>query len=334
MLKSEKPDNILQIARYFNEHPRNSVKSLLAFCQLHNILRSYDAVYRALRLMEHERILLNGSILMKNHEGYRNIHYLFQTEDVGGLMNALLQENRNSIEAVYRSRQGKENIVYAKSTRPLDCKGFNLIEEIEWESYHIIFPWDWDGTETFLFRVPEDISLDESSLPRENITAAPNFEITEDMRVLLYWYKVNVRLPDIPIMRETGFDHRKVKTLRKRIFDNSIVHFPIFLFGARHYVCLYFSFFTEYYEFFLRLFARNSVVSYMVKGKNGRTFLFVNTTRPGWVLSAMEAFEETGVIQKTFFCFLQARWDYIIADFKAGKIPGKYFWMFGMPKKK
>jgi len=36
---------------------------------------------------------------------------------------------------------------------------------------------------------------------------------------------------------------------------------------------------------------------------------------------------------KMFFYYLQARWDPIIEDFKLGRIPEKYFWMFGVPKK-
>lgn len=109
MFKSEKPDTFIRIARYFNEHPRDSVKTLLKFCQKQDILRSYDSVYRALRLMEENRILLNGSILVKNHESYKNIHYLIQIEGADEFKRFI--HNKNSIEAVYRSRQG-EKIFY------------------------------------------------------------------------------------------------------------------------------------------------------------------------------------------------------------------------------
>ena len=198
---------------------------------------------------------------------------------------------------------------------------------------NVIFPWKWGNTEEFLCEIP-DITPDESLPPDENLKAHPDFEITKDMEKLLYWYKINVRLPDVPIMKETGFDHRKVKTLRNMLLTNSIVHFPTFLYGARHYVCLYFSFFTKYYDVFLDLFARNSGTSYLITSESGRVFLFVNTTRPGWVLHAMESFENTGIISRMFFCYLQTRWDPLIEEYRSGKIPEKYFWMFGKPKKK
>lgn len=281
--------------------------------------------------MEQEQILLNGCILVKNHKNYRNVHYLIQTDNVVEFMKFVLQ-NEDSIEAVYRSRQGSENLMYVKSTKLMDLKGFNLLEKTEWENFSLIFPWKWDGTQNFLSEVP-DITLEKCPPPQENLTASPDFEITEDINQLLHWYKANVRLPDVPIMKETEFDHRKVKTLRNKIFANSIVHFPVFLYGVRHYVYLYFSFLTKYHEVFMNLFAENSAASYLVRGKDGRIFLFVNTTRPGWVLHAMENFEERGIVSNMFFCYLQARWDPIIKDFKSGKIPEKYFWMFGTPKK-
>lgn len=281
--------------------------------------------------MEKEQILLNGSILLKNHKGYKNIHYLVQTDNVDEFM-TFTQELEESIEVVYRSRQIDENIMYVKAVTSIDFKEFSLLEKIEWESYNIVFPWKWDGTGEFLLDLPED-NPEESPPLQENLNGDSDFRITKDIRQLLYWYKVNLRLPDVPIMKETGFDHRKVKTLRKCILANSIIHFPTFLHGARHYVCLYFSFFTKYYEFFMDFFAKNSGTSYLIGGKNGRTFLFVNTTRPGWVLHAMETFEKRGIILKVFFCYLQERWDLIMEDFKSGKIPEKYFWMFGAPKK-
>lgn len=334
MLKSEKPDNLLQIARYFNEHPRDSVKNLLKFCQSRNILKSYDAIYRALRVMEQNRILSNGNILVRNHKDYRNIHYLVQTEDVDKFMIHVLQKNRNLIEMVYRSRQGKKNTIYVKTTNAMDFKDFNLLEEIEWESYTIILPWKWDKTEKFLFDLPEDIALEESPPPQKNLKANPDFEITEDIKTLLYWYKVNVRLPDVPIMKETGFDHRKVKILREKILNNSIVHFPLFLHGIHHYVPLYFSFYTKRYDFFMKLFARNSATSYLIRGTNGRTFFFVNTVRPSWVLRSMEKFENMGIVKEMLSYYLQDKWEPLTEDFKSGKIPEKYFWMFGTRRRK
>ena len=333
MSKSEKPDNLLQIARYFNEHPRDSVKNLLKFCQLNDILKSNDAVYRALRVMEQERILLNGNIVVKNHEGYKNIHYLIQTDDVDEFMNSVFQENRDSIEAVYRSRQGKEHIIYVKSTTLIDFEEFDLLEELEWESYTVIFPWEWDCTERFLI-TPNVMTPQESPPPQENLTAQPEFKITNDMKTLLYWYKVNVRLPDVPVMKETGFDHRKVKTLRNEILANSIIHFPTFLYGVHNYVPLYFSFSTAYYDFLTKLFARNSAVSFLIKGKKGRSCLFINTVKPAWVLRAMEEFEDTGIVRNMLSYYLQERWKPTLEDFKSGKIPEKYFWMFGTSEKK
>ena len=333
VIKSENLDNLLQIARYFNNHPRDSVKNLLKFCQSYDILRSYDGIYRALRTMEQNKIFLNGCVLVKNHKSYKNIHYLIQTEDTNQFMD-FIHQNKDSIEAVYRSRQGKENIMYVKATNLLDSKGSNVIEKTEWKSYTVIFPWKWDSTEKFLRNIPEDITPEESPPPEENLAANPGFRITEDVKTLLYWYKVNVRLPDVPIMKETGFDHRKVKTLREIIFANSLIYYPVFLHGAHHYVPLYFSFYTKCYDFFIKLLARNSGTSYLIRGKDGRTSLFVNTMRPNWVLRAMERFEDTGITRDMLFYSLQDRWDPLTEDFKLGKILEKYFWMFGVSRKR
>ena len=90
----------------------------------------------------------------------------------------------------------------------------------------------------------------------------------------------------------------------------------------------------HYQCFLVKFFGRNSGTSFLIKGKKDRTFLFINTTTANWVIHAMEYFEEMGIVKNMLFYYLQKRWDPIIEDFEAGKIPEKYFWMFGVPKKK
>jgi hypothetical protein len=245
---------------------------------------------------------------------------------------SIVEENESAIEAVYLSRHGKEGIAYVKSTKLLFLKDFELVEEVEWKNYTVISPWEWDGTDKFLLEVP-DIELEESSSSEENLKSDPGFEMTRDIKTLYYWYKVNVRLPGISLMRETGFNQKKIQTLRDNLFTNSLVYFPTFLLGGKKYDCVYFSFFTKYYTLFVKLFAKNSGTSFLIQGKNGRTVLFVNTTRPSWVLRTMEYFEDMGIIHNMLFYYLQRRWDPIIRDFTLGRIPEKYFWMFSVPKK-
>ena len=332
MKKSEKLSNLSKISQYLNNYPRAPVKDILRYCQTSNILRSNDAVYHALQYMERNRIILNGCILVKNCEDYRNVHCLIHARDKDQFMKSIVEENLEAIEAVYQSRHGKENIAYVKSTKMLFLRDFELVEEVEWKNYTVIFPWKWDGTDNFLLKVP-DMEPEESPSPRENLRSNPDFGMTEDIKTLYYWYKINVRLPGVSIMKETRFNQKKVQKLRDNLFTNSLVYFPTFLLGGTQYDCVYFSFFTKYYSFFVKLFAENSGTSFLIHGKNGRTVLFVNTTRPSWVLRTMEYFEDTGIIHNMLFYYLQRRWDPIIENFKLGRIPEKYFWMFGVPKK-
>jgi len=309
------------------------VINVLKFCRAHNILRSADAVYNALQYMEQNRIIMNPRIFLKNCPDHRNVHCIVKTEDVDAFMDLIVKENRDAIEAVYQSRHGKENAIYVKSTQLLFLRDFEVVEEIEWESHNIIFPWKWNGSETFLSELP-NTKPEESPPPQENLTANPDFEITEDIRTLLYWLKVNVRLRDVFIMKETGFDHRKIRKLRDTILANSVVYFQTFMHEFHNYVSLYFSFFTDHCRFLMEFFSRNSANSFLIRGTNRRAFLFVNTTTPDWVLHAMEHFEKIGIAKDMLFYYLQRRWDPIIEDFILGKIPEKYFWMFGVPRKK
>jgi len=331
--KFDKIFNLLQISQYLNDHPRARVINVLKFCRAHNILRSADAVYNALQYMEQNRIIVNPRIFLKNCPDHRNVHCIVKTEDVDAFMELIVKENRDSIKGVYQSRHGKENAIYVKSTKLLFLRDFEIVEEIEWESHNVIFPWGWNGSETFLSEL-QYTEPEESPPPQENLKANPGFEVAEDMKTLLYWLKVNLRLRDVLNMKETGFDHRKIKTLRDVILANSIVYFPTFIHGSQNYVPLYFSFFTKYYTFFRTLFGRCSGTSFLIKGKNDRTILFVNTTKPYWVFRAIEHFEEVGIVRNMLFYYLQRKWNPILEDFKLGKIPEKYLWMFGVPKKK
>lgn len=306
------------------------MEELLKVCQSQMILKSYDGVYRALKSIEKGNILLNGKILVKNHENYRNIHYLLRPDSVEEVTRTAFQY-RDSIEVMHRSRQGNTPTIYIKAVQPLDFEGVDVLEKMEWESYNVIFPWSWDKTGRFLQEVPQDI--EESPPPPENLSAEPGFKMTEDMRALLSWYRVNVRLPDVPVMKETGFDHRKVKSLREWILKNSVVHFPVFLYGVHNYTPLYFSFSTKCYAFFMKFFAKNSAVSYLIQGE-GRTLLFVNTLRPIWAFRVMEELENTGIVKDMLCYYIQDKWNPLVEDFKSGKIPEKYFWMFGSKRKK
>lgn len=321
----------MKISQFLNNYPQAPVKEILKYCQATSVLGSNDAVYHALQYMEQNRIILNGCVLVKNCKNHRNVHCLVQARDMDQVMKSIVNRNEGEFEAIYQSRHGKENVFYVKSTKLLFLGDFEYIEEVEWKNYIVIFPWEWDGTDRFLLEVP-DIEPKENSSPEENLMSDPDFEMTDDIRTLYYWYKVNVRLPGITVMRETGFNQKKVQKLRDSLLTNSLVYFPTFLLGGNKYDCVYFSFFTKYCTLFVKLFAQNSGTSFLIQGKNGRTVLFVNTTRPSWVLRTMEYFEDTGIIQDMLFYYLQRRWDPIIEDFRLGKIPEKHFWMFGAPK--
>ena len=333
MVESDKIFNLLQISQYLNDHPRDRVKTILRFCRSRDLLKSSDAVYSTLRYMERNRIIMNPRIFLKNCTDHRNVHCIIRTENTDAVTESIIKENRDSINTIYQSRHGKENIMYVKSTKLLFLRNFELVEEIEWESYTIIFPWEWNGSDEILTGLP-DVLPEMSPPPQENLTAHPGFEVTEDTKAVLYWLKVNLRLPDVSVMKETGFNYNKIRTLRNEIMANSVIYVPTFIHEFHNYVSLYFSFFTQYYDFLVKFFGRNSGTSFLIKGKKDRTFLFINTTTANWVIHAMEYFEEMGIVKNMLFYYLQKRWDPIIEDFEAGKIPEKYFWMFGVPKKK
>lgn len=332
-METEKICNMLKISQYLNDRPRATVKNVLKFCRLNNILKSNDAVYNTLQYMERNRIIMNPRIFLKNCTDHRNVHCIIRTEDTDKFMKSIVKENRDSIKAVYQSRHGNENALYVKSTKLLFLRDFEIVEEIEWESHNVIFPWKWNDSDNILSNLP-DTNLEKSLPLKENLTTNPGFEITGDINTLLYWLKINLRLRDVHLMKETGFSHRKIKIVRDAILANSVVYFPIFIHKFHHYVSLYFSFFTDYYTFLMKFFSRNSGTSFLIRGKNNRTFLFINTTMPGWILRAMEYFEDIGIVRTMLFYYLQKKWDPILEDFSLGKIPEKYFWMFGVPRKK
>jgi hypothetical protein len=94
------------------------------------------------------------------------------------------------------------------------------------------------------------------------------------------------------------------------------------------------SFHTEYSEYIKEIFQRLSATCYLL-GNKERTLLFANTILPGLVIQVLEELENRTIIEDLNTEIAVKDWNRIEDEYRLGRIPERFFWMFkGRIKKK
>lgn len=90
---------------------------------------------------------------------------------------------------------------------------------------------------------------------------------------------------------------------------------------------------TDYPEFLAKVLENLSATSYLF-GNQDRTLCFLATTLPRYVMKTLENFEERGMVEDLNVEITAKGWNQIEEEYKQGKIPEKFFWMFKRIKRK
>ncbi len=148
-----------------------------------------------------------------------------------------------------------------------------------------------------------------------------------------YWLCVNYRMSYTDLGRLIQKSPQAAYRRKLIINQSVIIHYPIFIGGLSSYELLFFSFETKFPSFFVEVLSKNTGMSYLIQTSE-RTTLFVNTTTPKVVNSAMSRYEDTGIIRDLRRMYLHNYWDPIVEGYMEGSIPERYFYMFRIGNKK
>jgi hypothetical protein len=157
------------------------------------------------------------------------------------------------------------------------------------------------------------------------------FDWDYDTKQVFWWLSINYRLSLTHIARQLEISRTTVRRKKRLIEEFTYIHYPTYIFSLPNYTGILSSFYTEYLEFIEEIFQNLSATSYLF-GNQKRTFCFINTTRPGHVIGALEAFEKRTIIEDMDIEIAVRNWNRIQDEFVLGRIPERFFWMFKKKK--
>jgi len=125
-----------------------------------------------------------------------------------------------------------------------------------------------------------------------------------------------------------------VRRKKRQIEEYTYIYYPTFIHSRPNYTRIISSFCTDYPEYVKKIFQNLSATCYLF-GNSERTLLFVNTTLPGLAIQVLEELEQRTTIEDMCIEIAVKDWNRIEDEFRMGRIPEKFFWMFkGRIKKK
>jgi len=320
----------LKLGHLLNENPHASVDKIYRMAREKKILGSINTVWYTLEYMEENKIIDNPRVVVRNCTNYTNKHYILKTEDSRDSIMEFIRKYRDHIDMVHSMNAYQGTYLYVKTHGSVSIPDrFEILEECTWVNFVHILP----------------CSISERDLS-DAVKAEPDTEsvlddFTIDTRLewdlktweTFYWLCVNYRMSYTDLGKLLQKSPQAAYRRKLIINEAVIIHYPIFIGGLSSYELLFFSFETRYPTFFVDVFAKNTGMSYLIQTPE-RTTLFVNTTAPKVVNSALSRYEDTGIICNLRRMYLHNYWDPFMEDYVKGSIPERYFYMFKIGNKK
>ena len=180
-------------------------------------------------------------------------------------------------------------------------------------------------------RIP-DSEPDRSQILVDNLNK--KFDWDYDTKQVFWWLSINYRLGLTQIGRQLAVTRTTVRRKKRQIEEYTYIYYPTFIHSRPNYTRIISSFCTDYPEYIKEIFQNLSATCYLFENSE-RTLLFVNTTLPSYSIEVLEELEERAIIEDLNTELAVRGWDRIVEEYRLGRIPEKFFWMFkGRIKKK
>ncbi|KYK29717.1 MAG: hypothetical protein AYK19_19350 [Theionarchaea archaeon DG-70-1] len=320
----------LQLGHLLNRYPYASVDKIYRMTRKGGLIGSINTVWYTLEYMEENKIIDNPRCVIKNCRNYTNMHYILKIEDSKESMSSFITRYKNYIDMVHSMNAYRETYLYVKTHGTLSIPDkFQILEECTWSNFIPIIPHSTaeKGLSDALKAEPEAESV------LDDFTVDEQLEWDNETWETFHWLCVNYRMSYTDLGKLIQKSPQAAYRRKLVINQSVILWYPIFIGGQQSYELLFFSFETKFPSFFAEVLSKNTGVSYLIQTSE-RTTLFVNTTIPKVVNSAMSRYEDTGIIRDLRRMYLHNYWDPIVERYMEGSIPERYFYMFKIGNKK
>lgn len=282
-----------------------------------NILGSKHTFYKTLNYMEARDIIVNPSVIIKNHANYTTRFYFIEVEDGKKALEELIDRYKEYINVVFTFSSLKSSFLYIAAHEKLDVEG-NLMLEDTVAEYSVIFP--CKEHEKNPQRVLPSFVLNLKFTRKERLGW------DEKMWEIYYWLRVNFRLYNSEIGRQVGLDPVTVARRKKKMLPSLYVHYPMYAEGRDNYSMILFILEDiPDLDKLLALLSDLSATSYLIRGSRGTYLCFALTRKVNtFPLKMREVIED----ESLGFIHLSRWWSPILDDYKKGKIEERYFYMF------
>ncbi|KYK30082.1 MAG: hypothetical protein AYK19_18765 [Theionarchaea archaeon DG-70-1] len=327
MTKVHNSDIHLLLSHILNKNPDILLDGILA--QISEI-KSRKVLKDTLFYMEKQQILMNPSLIMYNCENHTNRYLIAEVKNWNDLYRRIICKNYETIEAAYYIRSWKGNrLAFLWYHNTLEKEVQNVVEEGPIEYFRIIHPQSL--TDRALASAWEMEPGKKSYILSEKLDKHLDWDY--DTKQVFRWLNINYRLSLTEIARQIKTSRTTVRRKKEMIREAVHVYYPTFIHKYSSYSFILSSFLTEYPEFLLRVFENLSATSYLF-GNQNRTLCYLATTLPGYLMRTLENLEERGVVEDLNAEITAKGWNQIEEEYKQGKTPEKFFWMFKRIKRK
>ena len=240
----------------------------------------------------------------------------------------IICRNWEAIDAAFYIRSWKKNrLAYIKYHNALEKEVPHVLEQGPIDFMCIIHPQSVTDQD---FKNLE-LEPKKSFIPPD-VMDRP-FDWDYDTKQVFWWLSINYRLSLTHIGRQLEVTRTTVKRKKQLIKEFTHIHYPTFICSRPNYTGILSSFYTDYPEYLKKIFQHLSATCYLF-GNRERTLCFINTTHPSHVNNVFEELEQKTIIEDLNTEVTVRGWNRIDDEYRMGKIPEKFFWMFKRKKRK
>lgn len=314
----------LLISHSLNRNPDIMEKQILSEIPT---IKSRRTLKDTLIFMEDSQIITNPHLYIRNCNRYSNHYLIAEVANWKDLYTKIICKNYEEIDAATYIRSWKKNrLAYVKYHNTLRRKVRNVIEQGSLDYFHAIHP------QSVADKLSESLQGEphKSLIPTESVDNP--FDWDYDTKQVFWWLSINYRLSLTEMAKKLRVSRTTVKRKKELIKEVAYIHYPTFICSRPNYTRILSSFYTEYPQYIEETFQNLSATCYLF-GDQKRTLCFINTTLPSYSIEVLEALEERSIIEDLNTEVVVRSWNRIEEEYRLGKIPERFFWMFKKEKK-
>ena len=316
----------LLISHILNKDPDIMEKQI--FSEI-SAIKSRRTLKDTLIFMEEGQVITNPHLYLRNCEGYSNRYLIAKVANWKDLYTKIICRNYEEIDAaMYIHLWRRNRLVYLKYHNTLKRDVHDVIEQGQLDYFHAIHP--HSTTDKKLSRILEVEPANKSHIPAENLDK--KFDWDYDTKQVFWWLSINYRLSLTEMARQLHVSRTTIKRKKELIKEFAYIHYPTFICSRPNYTRILSSFYTEYPGYIKEIFQSLSATCYLF-GNQERTLCFINTTLPSYSIEILEELEEKSIIEDLNTGMVVRSWNRIEEEYRLGRIPEKFFWMFKKRKK-